>query len=334
MIYGANGSGKSSLLEALHYACYLRSFRTHLSRDIIHFKQPAFSLDVVVTDDDGDDHTVHVGCSGDKKIIKVDERAITTYRQLTDYYRVITTTEDDLMLIKGSPEERRTFLDQALALLNPDYLQLLRNYRKIVSQRNALLQTIKNSEQYDLWTEQLWLAATPIWQQRDHFIKTLEQEVNTLIHAYIDRDLSVTLRYTVKKRDDATTCEQFLQAHPELADQERAMGRSLFGPHLDDMYIGFHGKASRAYASRGQQKLIIVLIKFALAHCVRQVKGDVVLLMDDFITDFDAARLGQLLALFKNSSYQIIVTTPVDQIPGFTNLSTEGIMAISIDREK
>src|SRR3989338_8497805 len=97
IIEGHNGSGKTSLLEALHYGCYLRSFRTHISRDLVAFGQDTFFLGITY-----DSHVISVGLQGVKKQVKIDARAITSYKELRDFYRSITITEDDLELVRGA----------------------------------------------------------------------------------------------------------------------------------------------------------------------------------------------------------------------------------------
>lgn len=117
LICGANGTGKTSLLEALYYGCYLRSFRTHLSRDLVALGKDSFFVKFLIRDgveDNSVDHTIQIGFAHNKRLVKVDNKTAISYKDLLLYYRVVSLTEDDLKLIQDGPEERRAFLDQAL----------------------------------------------------------------------------------------------------------------------------------------------------------------------------------------------------------------------------
>ena len=128
VITGSNGSGKTSILEALHYLCYVRSFRTHLPQDLAQFGSHEFFIKGryhYLIDDQSFTSTVQIGVCGKQRRIKVDQHPIASYKDLIDHYRVVTITEDDIFLIKGSPAFRRLYLDQALCLINPPFMKKL-----------------------------------------------------------------------------------------------------------------------------------------------------------------------------------------------------------------
>ena len=314
LIVGNNGSGKTSLLEALHYVCYLRSFRTHSPRELIQFDQETFFIKLSFKQQATDalDRELHVGFSAKKRLVKLDQKAISSYKELLDYYRVVTITEDDLELIKGGPDYRRTFIDQALFLTNHSYTEQLKKYRQILENRNALLQHQRIDDQsYQLWTEQLFDASLHLAQKRVEWLSAIEQRVTTLLRDYIDPDLSIRLEYTSKKNVWGSSYDQFMTSNSDLYAQEQRFRRSLFGVHLDDLLIHFQGKKSRQFASRGQQKLVILLIKVAKIQSMDNFKGTVLFLLDDFMTDFDEMRISQLIPLLYSLGCQLIFTCPV-----------------------
>ncbi|MEX0940686.1 MAG: DNA replication and repair protein RecF [Candidatus Babeliales bacterium] len=314
LIVGPNGSGKTSILEALHYACYLRSFRSSSPKELIHFEEDNFFIKINLQDYEIQfNHDIQIGFTGKKRLVKVDQHAISSYKELIKYYRIITITEDDIGLIKEGPDIRRTFIDQACALINPDFIQQLRTYKQILQNRNALLQgnNVDNAS-YEIWTAQLFENAQIIQKHRQAFLKNLEQQANKLIGEYFD-SVKIAFSYQAKKKTlDATCLEDFLSRHESLKQQEYLFKRSLFGPHLDDISIQFKGKASKSFASRGQQKLLILLIKIAQLQELTKAQGPVILLLDDFMTDFDAEVAQKLLKILMNLSTQLIFTSPVE----------------------
>lgn len=309
-IEGYNGAGKTSIVEALHYLCYLRSFRTASSSDLLQFDAHTFFVraDIKSTDLLDEYHSIQVGYKGKKKVVRVNQKSVNSYKDLMHFYRVITVTEDDLDLIKGSPESRRSFIDHVIILYNPDFVHTIRRLKQIVEQRNAIIaQGKKDATEFFIWTEQLWQISEQIKQTRIQTLGQLEQEISLLTQAYFP-DITIQFHYTSKT--DHSSYEEFTQNSGALYAQEERLGRSLFGAHLDDFAITFQQKKSKAYASRGQQKLIVMLIKIAQMKWLGQRKGPAIFLLDDFMTDFDRQKGVQLLKPLLDMSNQIIITAP------------------------
>lgn len=298
LIEGINGSGKTSLLEAFHYLCYLRSFRTYSPYELVRFNQDHFFIKVVYTDEENE-HQVQVGFKERKKLVKIDNSPVSSYKSLLNYYRVITITEDDLSLIKGSPEIRRSFLDQALILMDPSYIEHIRVLRSILANRNSLLKKGNcNKETYELWTEQLKDITQIIQEKRKFYLNQLAETVNQFLKEFFDT-ITISFAYRERKKDIS-----------QLMSQEQMLGRSLFGAHLDDFTIHFRNKKSKSFASRGQQKLTMLLLKSAQLKLLTDSKGPTLFLIDDFITDFDTSSMARLLELLSSLKCQKIFTYP------------------------
>ena len=316
LICGANGTGKTSLLEALYYGCYLRSFRTHTSRDLVALGKESFFVKFLVHDsihDNTIDHTIQIGFAHNKRLVKIDNKAAVSYKDLLSYYRVVSLTEDDLKIIQDGPEERRSFLDAALLLHDATFITKIREYRIALENRNALFQkNTVDKDTYFVWTKQLWEYTIAIQAMRKQFLALLTAEINGMLGDYIDTDLSLSLVYQAKKNSDLNF-EEFLHKNTsidELMRQELFFKRSLFGAHLDDFMISLEGKKSRSYASRGQQKMIVLLIKIAQIKKQISTHGPIIFLLDDFMTDFDVDRGKALLRALFGLNCQLIFTSP------------------------
>ncbi len=309
LIEGLNGTGKTSLLEALHYLCYLRSFRTYWPQELVQFGQDTFFIKARIDAQARESYDLQVGFSNKKRLVKINDKAIATYKELLDYYRIITLTEDDLMLIKEGPDLRRLFIDQAITLSHPEHAPLSRRCRDIIDNRNALLKKGGSQESYRLWTQQLWQVSTEIAQARCHALELLEQEIKKLVASYFNSAFEITFSYSCKKKY-GDSLEQFLQQHAGLYADEVRFARSLFGAHLDDFTVRFKQMSTKNFASRGQQKLILMLIKAAQVKALQATRGSCVLLLDDFMTDFDHDKARQLLPLLLDLQVQLIFTAP------------------------
>ena len=273
---GVNGNGKTSLLEALYYTCYLKSFRTHTPRDLIRFDSDSFFVKVDVHNDwhgQSFEHEIQVGFSQGKRIVKVDGSSVSSYKELMNHIRVVSLTEDDLALIKEGPIVRRTFLDQAILLMDPDYALLVKEFRQVVNNRNALLQH-RNVDQhtYDILTQQLWNKSQGLQNARIKALGLLADRVSHVIATYFENRFLLNFSYRPKKKAHGDL-DVFMKKNLQLKHDEMRFCRSLFGAHLDDFTIHFQEKNSRSFASRGQQKLAVLLLKINLFSFEYQVEG-------------------------------------------------------------
>ncbi len=315
LIEGDNGSGKSSLLEAIHYLCYLRSFRTHRTQELVNLDKPGFFIKATFSSSDKtgitQDHELQVGFEGKERLVKLNRKSIRSYKELMDHFRVVTLTEHDLTLVQGAPEVRRSFIDQVLLLQDPSIGKRLRAYKAIVAQRNALLNQMNVSRDlYMVWTEQLFVASRELQQKRIDALSEIEEVVNKLLQESFDESFHIRFGYIARKKSVQDSLKEFLALHPTLQADEQRFRRSLFGAHLDDFSIDFQDKKSRAYASRGQQKLIVLLIKVAQLQQLSEKKGAAIFLLDDFMTDFDEEKVDILIPLLRGLGAQLVFTTP------------------------
>src|SRR5690606_34831177 len=137
-------------------------------------------------------------------------------------------------------------------------------------------------------------------ERRKELLKDLQEKTRSLLSSFFGKSIIVDMEYKARGIKYEPTYHDFMYNHQELMIKEQAMQRSLFGAHLDDISIRFDSKQSKLYASRGQQKLTVFMLKAALAEHITQNKGRVVLLLDDFMGDFDPNVLDRLYDLLKH----------------------------------
>jgi DNA replication and repair protein RecF len=314
LLTGANGVGKTSILEALHYMCYLRSFRTHSPRELITAGSTEFFVKIQLNiSASATSHAIQVGFSHNKRLVKIDQKPVVSYKELMTYYRIVSITESDLALVQDGPYSRRLFLDQTLLFLDEEYAQMLKTYRRIVDQRNALLQQHSpHQESYVILTQQLWHASVQIDQRRRMLLDQLIVLVNRRGTAFIDQFSPLQFVYCPRALLMASF-DEFYQKYKRLFEQEQRFGRTLFGPHLDDVTILFGQQSSRIFASRGQQKLIVLLIKMAQLELLSARGIAAICILDDFMTDFDEKYSLSLLDALRQLGTQLIFTNPLSK---------------------
>jgi DNA replication and repair protein RecF len=308
IIQGSNGSGKTSILEALHYGCYLRSFRTHVPGELNndHSEVAGFTIQITTATDN-----LFIGVSGKKRVIKLNGAPVNSYNQIIKIYKVVTFIEDDLSCIKGYPEARRTLVDNALSVQEPDYHNTLRSLRKIIDQRTKIIQDHAfHKEQYMLWTEQLIEVSQKIVALRKSYLNNLAGKIAEITKKYDPELKESFLSFNYQEKRGIITPEE----RQALLNDELRAQRNLYGPHLDDIEFVVYERNGRAFASRGQQKLAVMFIKIAQASLLlgslSQDTSPILFLIDDFLTDFDEIRVKKLLNLLFELQVQLIITTP------------------------
>lgn len=332
IIEGPNGVGKTSLLEALYFGCYLKSFRSSRIKDLVSLlthEEDAFFIEIEGSDGDETPFTISIGYSKGQKKVKVNQKVVTTFKDIIDYYRVVSLTEDDLAIVQAGPEVRRSLIDSFIMLHDPSYLDDMRRLKKVLEQRNSMFQQaaftpqIKREESEKLWTQQLWQASRIIVQTREKYLALLSEKISELLVPFSSspdskRSCHITYNPKASYHDSFDAFWHALQV--KLLPLERKYKRTLFGAHLDDMVFMLDGKDARKYASRGQQKLLVVLSKLAQAIIIHESfpSSSLVLLLDDFITDFDETILQKaLLLLGQLHNCHIITTTPIANVISF-----------------
>ncbi len=318
LIEGLNGSGKTSLLEAIHYLCYVRSFRTHIPHDLVSFGNETFFIAATLQND-----LVTIGSTGTKRQVKINQKPITSYTQLRSVCRVVTVTQEDIDIVKSSPEKRRSFLDHALVLHNPELTESMKTFRHILDTRNAFLLRGGTEDEFAIWTEKLWESSCVIQKARREFLTTMLEHAQKL-EGYFLPSHTFSISYHAKQEQKFESYQQFQVQSQKLFEKEKYLRRSLFGAHLDDIEILFNGKPARLFSSRGQQKLLILFLKIAQVATLKSMHGSTIFLIDDFLSDFDNATLLRIVKTCLFLQVQLIFTTPLSSGPEHTALKEIG----------
>lgn len=327
LMLGQNGSGKTSIMEALHYLCYLKSFRTNSPKDLIKFEQENFFLKVEFNDRD----PVQVGFSGKQRNVKISSKSISSHKELLEHFCIITLIEDDLQIISGAPEVRRSLIDHQVLLHEPGKIKLYSDYRKILENRNSLIKSGSSSkDNYQLWTSRLLEVGNQIKELRKIQLKVLEEQIALLMKQYFKHD-GISFKY-IDKNGYFKGYQDFIEKRPELPQQERRLFRSLIGPHLDDFTISFNDKNAKTFASRGQKKLIALLIKTAQANYFSQNKKSLLFLLDDFLTDFDENKIKVSTEMLKNLNCQLFFSCPLENKAITSMMLSNSSQVINIKR--
>ncbi len=302
VIIGCNGSGKTSLLEAIYMLGRGRSFRTTSNRTIIQ----AGKNEIVVVGKTADKASQIVGIQiTDRKLnAKTNGQYLTKSSQLALILPLLMISPDADKLILGSPRQRRRFIDWGLFHVEHGYLPHWKRYNRVLTQRNSLLrQGIQKEVRY--WDEQLLEYGESLTTSRLEYCSSLEN----LFKKYIGR-LTEGLDLDLSYRPGWSSDETFNQALISSFDRDIKLGSTQKGPHRADIYITANGKRATNYLSGGQQKLAACALILAQAKLLNQRLEDPgILLVDDLPAELDLNHRKNFIGLLGELGSQLFITT-------------------------
>lgn len=295
----------------------LRSFRTRASSELIQegCQQGLISVEL----ERPTASKISLGLEGNKKSLRVDEKVCGSKSKFPFLGGSLSFSPDDLMLVKGSPEARRTFLDDFSISLDPHYSAILQRYEKVLKQRNALLKSIKEGrahfEELPLWTESLIEAAMPIYKERLRAIELLNRHMPVIYQQLFNTKEVIRLRYHHRFQDELSDDAQVIESQMidklnQLLPAEQASGFSLVGPHKDDVDLMINDLDCRTYGSQGQTRGLVIALKITQLELNRSFRNwSPILLLDDIISEFDDSRVQALVDYLSKYPGQLFVTT-------------------------
>ena len=315
IIFGLNGYGKTSLLEAVSVVCLTKSFRTRNDNDLVRFDQEEFKITAEIVLDNGIEKKIQVLYSPDiGKRIFVDHSKISVSSEIIGSFPIIVLAPENDVVTSGSPQERRHFINLILSQLDKVYLKSLQEYVRILKHRNKLLQQAREkryklSEKIEPWNEELYNKSKIITEKRFLFLKNLEQFAGP-IHKEISSHVEeFSIRYKPSFDLEWDRFEKYRQTLDKNLNYEIMRGTTLIGPHRDEVLFLLNGKELRKYGSRGQQRCCLLAIKIAEYKLLRDKKSETpIFLLDDVYSEIDEVRERALNEYFLELK-QIFLTT-------------------------
>ena len=320
VLIGANGQGKTNLLEAVYYLSMGGNFRGNKDLDLILWEQPYFRL-MGQMKKDGSERCYDLEIYVDKeknKQLKINGVKYKSMSELHNYLRVVLFSPDDLKIIKGSPAERRRYLDAVMCQMDKGYHRLIRDYERIIVQRNNLLKELQykqqNRIQLDVWNTYLAEYGSQIIYRRIQFLKLLipmARKVQQDLTQQTER-FTVTYHCSMGAIGDFSA-EQIKELFEKIIDQklgeEITRGTTLWGPHRDDLIFYLNGMDLKRYGSQGQQRTGILSLKMAELQAFFKCHGEYpLLLLDDVMSELDDSRRHYLIEMVKKNKIQTIIT--------------------------
>lgn len=309
-IIGPNGSGKTSLLEAIYFLGRARSFRTHRLHHLIQTDNE--SLLVRGTVDRQDGRRVHVGIqrSRQKQEIRLGGQPLRQLADLVAWFPIQIMNPDSHRLLEDGPGKRRQFLDWGVFHVKHHFFPVWQQFSRTLKQRNAALRAGSPVKQIQVWDEALIQSAQEIDQLRRQYLEQLEPYLMENLALLVDLP-GVRLRYQAgwpKELDYPAALERGLES-------DQRQGFTHAGPHRADLRIDVEGVPAIERVSRGQQKQLITAMLLAQAQLYQETTGNpCMFLIDDLPAELDPEHRGRVLDCLHRLSAQIFVTATDEEL--------------------
>ncbi|MBR0451524.1 MAG: DNA replication/repair protein RecF [Oscillospiraceae bacterium] len=311
VICGENGQGKTNLLESIFLLSGAKSFRKVKDREMIT-KEEEFSVIDALFFAGQREQSFHFTISDKGRRASLNHGSEQKASDFAGTFCCVVFSPDHLELVKGTPSERRRFLDTALCQLSPRYLNDLRNYTRLIQQKNTLLKDARGIaaafDILDIYDRQLADNAVGISKARRAFVGQLDL-VSREAYASISgkwEEMELGYQSTLFDSGDFDPEEAYKRILAARTDDIRA-GFSTVGPHRDDLDMKINGDPAKIYASQGQQRTAVLALKLAEAELFRQkLEEEPILLLDDVLSELDGYRQEFLLKRLGRS--QAIIT--------------------------
>ena len=335
LLEGANGQGKSNLLEAAYLLAIAKSNRASMDREMVRSEarigpQPHAQILAHLTLADGDvrlqvdfspsgnsgnPHSEAETAASEAGVFHKSFRVNGVGRRASSVVGILNAVmfgAEDLELVYGTPSIRRRYLDILISQLDDRYLRSLQRYHKILAQRNHLLKRIRHRsaspDELQFWDVELIAEASFIIEQRANTLASLN-DIAAPLHselAGVDDMLELVYRPSIDIPQEVTVdvaAEILTEGLADERSREIAQGFTILGPHRDDVEPQIAGMQASAYASRGQVRTVVLAMKLAEAEHLKRRRGqEPVLLLDDVLSELDSGRRN--LVLDKAATYQ------------------------------
>ncbi|MDD3437776.1 MAG: DNA replication and repair protein RecF [Candidatus Gastranaerophilales bacterium] len=351
LIIGKNAQGKTNILESIYFLANLKSQRTINVIELINFEEKCFEINADIEKSETEIELDFFYNREKHREIKVN-KVKTRPKEFKNILKTVLFSTQDLLLLRGTPQDRRDWLDVAISQIYPAYDDRLSKYNKIRIQKNNFLKDYnQNDTLFEVYNEQLAILGSNIIYLRKKFLKEIEKIAQEK-HSTISGSENLTIRYhcnfleedddfnispsplagedafqyeqksaSIRKAGEGLydkieieeIAEKFKQTLEERKKEEIRRGQTLVGPHRDDIIFYINGEEGTKFASQGQQRTIVLSLKLAELDIITQKTGEPpILLLDDVLAELDDIRQNYLLKTIAQNTQTII--TSVDTL--------------------
>ncbi|MBN8444087.1 MAG: DNA replication/repair protein RecF [Rheinheimera sp.] len=309
LIYGANGSGKTSVLEAIYLLAHGRSFRTSKAHKVIRHEQALYTVFARIG---AGAQQIALGVQRDRAgdwLARLNGEKVQRVADCASLLPVQLITPESFRLFFGGPKERRQFFDMGLFHVEHQFYEVWMRFNKVLKQRNALLKSRQtNAEFYQFWDQQFVELAIQLQSMRVAYIELLNVELQNLIKdvpALLGLQLELVAGWNCRENNAAELTQQLRDSFA----MDLRVGYSQLGPQKADLRVKVRGEYADELLSRGQLKVLLFSLKIAQSNVIyRSGHKQPLLLIDDLASELDDQSKRQIFNFLYQLNSQVFIT--------------------------
>lgn len=318
VLLSPNGTGKTSVLEAVFALATASSFRTNVASDMIRNGEVLAEVHGVVLSGERRvqvDLTLARGVRNTTKRMLVNGQRPSSRAELSGALPLTVFTPEGVDVVRGAPEHRRAFLTALLTDVQPHDAELMERFSRVLTQRNALLRSLEGSRpsgsqesELEEWSRDFGAISEAVVARREKLLGDLEPLVAEFYRELSQTSQDIGVRYERSWRGELSAA---LEA---AASDDRFRGYTTIGPHRDDIQLLLEGRDARRQASQGEQRSLALALRLAgheLIHRERLVEP--LLLLDDVFSELDPVRSARLLTLLPRGQTLVTTASPLPE---------------------
>lgn len=305
LIYGANGSGKSSIIEAIYFLALGRSFRSHLVNRVIRYEEESLTVFGMTHDQAGIPIPLGVEKPRDGKIrIKISNETTAALSELAKILPVQLINPDSYQLFTEGPKQRRQFLDWGVFHVEHSFFNIWQRFQRVLKQRNSALQQGLSNSHIKAWDNEFVATALSLAELRRGYVDRLKPVVLATLGELIElSDLTINYHPGWDTKKDLN----------ELLDagimRDRSLGYTHMGPQRADLLIKVNNIPVEDVLSRGEQKLLVCALQLAQGIVLSQAANKrCIYLLDDIAAELDDNRREKIIGVMQTLKSQVFVT--------------------------
>lgn len=321
IIYGENAQGKTNLLESIYVLGFTKSHRNFIDNNLINNESEYLTIEGIVNKEKID-NKFNIYIDNKNKILKYNNNTIKKVSDYISKMNIIIFYPDDLELIKGSPIDRRKYINLELSQLYSNYYILINEYNKILKLRNEYLKKINKKISVDknyieILTNYLIDKSIMIYKMREKFINKINNSCGEIYKNIMNLDgFSIKYKPSVEiDLRDHNIKEKLKDEYDKKIDYDIKICSTNLGPHKDDIEFYLGDKNLKYYGSQGQQRVAVLALKLAEIEIFKKYKETTpILLLDDIFSELDDNKKNNLLKYISKNIQTIITTTDLNNL--------------------
>ena len=293
VICGENAQGKTNIIEAIWLFSGAKSFRGTKDSSFIKFgeQKARAEIDYIIL---GSENNARIEFS-QKKTVFLNDKQLPSSSSLAGNFNAIVFSPSDLSLIKEGPNARRRFIDTAIGGIYPNYIEILKNYTRAVTQRNEIIKEYKYDSSLcvllDVFEKEIADSGRKIIKYRKEYLDMLFKYLPEIYDGLSNGKEKISSVYVASC--DGNMLEEELQ---NSRKRDSFLGYTSTGPHRDDIEFEINGISARSYGSQGQQRSVALALKFASSGVIKEISGEYpICLLDDVMSELDVSRQNYIL---------------------------------------